>query len=86
MGMGVGVGVGVGCGCAARDFSVLLVVIGRIAGAKVAGDSVEGLACDCTFEVVAGLHHIWQVIPCVGSGIPGDHAVARGEVDVASGK
>jgi hypothetical protein len=64
----------------------LLVVIGRIAGAKVTGDGVEGLACGRPFEVIAGLYHIWQVIPGVGSGVKGDHAVAGGEVDVTSCK
>ena len=64
----------------------MLVVIGRIAGAKVACDSVEGLARCRPFEVVASLYHIWKVVPDVGSGIPGDHAVAGGKIDVASCK
>jgi hypothetical protein len=64
----------------------LLVVIGRIAGAKVARDSIEGLARCRPFEVIAGLYHIWKIVPGVGSGIPGDHAVAGGKIDVASRK
>ena len=64
----------------------MLVVIGRIAGAKVACDSVEGLTGCRSFEVIAGLYHIWKIVPGVGSGIPGDHAVAGGKIDVASCK
>jgi hypothetical protein len=48
-----------------------LVVIGRMAGAKVAGDDVEGLARSCAFEVIAGVYHIREIIPCVGGRIPG---------------
>ena len=62
----------------------MLVVIGRSAGGGVACDGVEGLARCRPFEVVAGLYHIWQVVPGVGSGVPGDHAVAGGKIDVAS--
>ena len=44
------------------------------------------MARGCACEVVARLYHIWKVVPGVGSRIPSDHAVARGEVDVASCK
>ena len=64
----------------------MLVVIGRSADARIAGDGVEGFACGCARKQIAGLYHVWQVIPGVGSGIPGDHAVADGKVDVASGE
>ncbi len=62
-----------------------MVVIGRSA-ARVAGHAVEGLARRRPCEIIAGLYHVCQVIPGVGSGIPGDHAVAGGEVNVASCK
>ena len=64
----------------------MLVVIGRIAGPKVTGDGVKRLPRCRPLEVVAGLYHIWQVAPSVGSRVPGDHAVAGGEVDIASCK
>ena len=63
---------------------VLLVVIGGIARPEVAGDGVEGLARGRPFEVIARLYHTRQVIPGVCSGVPGDHAIAGREVDVAS--
>src|SRR5438309_164706 len=46
------------CWCPTAGFRVLLVVISRTAGAKVAGDGVEGLGGGCPFEVIAGLYHI----------------------------
>ena len=63
-----------------------MVVVGRIAWAKIAGDGVKGLARGRAFEVVPGLYHICQVVPCAGSRVPGDYAVAGGEVHIASCK
>lgn len=44
------------------------------------------MASDRPSEVIAGLDHIWQVIPRIRGGVPGDHAGANGEVDVATRK
>lgn len=74
------------CRCTAGGFGVLLVVVGRSARARAARDCVEGLACGRPSKVIAGLHHICQVVPSVGSGVPSDRAVADREVDVASCK
>src|SRR5207247_7417758 len=67
-------------------FSILLVIVGTIAGGRVAGDGVERLARSCACEEIAGLHHVCKIRPGVGSGVPGNRAGADGEVDVASGK
>ncbi len=63
-----------------------LVVIRRSAGSRVARDGVERLARCRASQVIAGLYHVWQIIPGIGSGVPGDRASANGEVDVASCK
>ena len=83
----VAVAVAVWCWCrCSAGFGVLLVVIGRRAGSRIAGDGIEGLARGRTSDVIAGLHHICQVTPAVASGVPGDRAGANGKVDVASCK
>src|SRR5437868_10017641 len=67
-------------------FSVLLVVVGWRAGARSAGDGVKGLARGCAREIIAGLYHVRQVAPSVGSWVPGNRAVADGEIDITSCK
>ena len=56
----------------------------RRARGRVAGDGVERLARSCSSEIIASLCHVWQVIPGVCSGVPGDRAGANSEVDVAA--
>src|SRR5438094_5511712 len=72
--------------CGAAGLGVLLVVVGRNTGGGVAGDGVKRLANGCARKGIARLYHVWQVIPGIGSGGPGDRTVAGSEADLATRK
>jgi hypothetical protein len=72
--VGVGVAVAVGVGVDVAQVSVYCWLSFGSAGGGAAGDGVEGLARSCAAEIIAGLHHIWQITPNVGSRVPGDRA------------